>query len=390
MARYLIAASEAARPLLFFQSHRYALTIRQLIEKSLARENISKTKKILGEGFQEYLNYSAIFEDQHGPYSNSNHKMYLQRVSNAQIKELLKSYGSANEKSQSEIALLMTDPYFEAMHHPDNNSGIGIENCGTNMIQKGITAEQLKSVLSKKPGLDLNTRIVLDHNGEIKIQVMALNNSELDPEILAALRRTVAALREATRFALTEHQKNQLNYAIKYLEKGNIEDFRELNREWVRDRTDSKVDFVIGWTEVYNDHFSRMGTWETYVQILDDQTTLEAKKLAAVAPYFEEKMPYGPYKKTFPKDYAPPAILATWFHEIGDSHPSGFNLPNFDDIRIETGAKNSIRVRPPQERKNPTSVALKPANITEFSSESDRQALLENFWDAAKYSRTSS
>ena len=77
---HLRNAANAAEPVLFFQSHRHALSIRSLIFRSLSEKHIAETKKILGEAFQEYLVYSALFLQQRGPYHFGNRKIILKKV----------------------------------------------------------------------------------------------------------------------------------------------------------------------------------------------------------------------------------------------------------------------------------------------------------------------
>src|SRR5947207_784738 len=127
-----------------------------------------------------------------------------------------------------------------------------------------------------------------------------------------------------------------------------------MNIEWVRDETSSKVDFMMGYVEVYADWLNQIGSWESYVQIVDPTTTTISVNLAKNAQAFENDMPYGAFKKTFPKDYSPPALMVYYFRETSSFHSGGYNLPNFDDIRRDVGAKNIIRLDLPGQDKDPT------------------------------------
>ena len=77
-------------------------------------------------------------------------------------------------------------------------------------------------------------------------------------------------------------------------------------------------------------------------------------------------MPYGPFKKTFPADYSPPALMVYYFQEISGFRSGGYNLPNFDDIRRDVGAKNIIRLPMPGEDADPTLKAMRREALKEF------------------------
>ncbi len=94
------------------------------------------------------------------------------------------------------------------------------------------------------------------------------------------MRKVVEHLKAAREYALTAHQKAELDAMIKYFETGNVEEFRQANIAWVRDRADSHVDFMIGWVEFEGDYLSRMAAWESYVQIVDPEISRLAQELA--------------------------------------------------------------------------------------------------------------
>jgi dipeptidyl-peptidase III len=383
LAYYLIRAAEAGRPLLFIQSHRHALTIEKFFADALDKKNVRYTRSILGDGFSEFLNYAALFDDLHGPYSVANRKMVMQTVTSHQIEKLfVKFAANINKSARDEIIRLLTDPYFEVLHHPETKDGIGLENCGTNMYEKGITAQELNRALASGLEIDLNSRVIRSEDGQLVAQPQAINVAGVDDNVKRALINVSRELKSAMGYALSLHQKRQFELMIRYLYDGHIEDFRNLNIEWVKDKTHSRVDLAMGWTETYMDHLTQIGTWESYVQILDKKLTAEALKLAQQAQYFEDKMPYGKFKKVFPSDYAPPAILANWFHEVALSHYSGFNLPNYDDIRVNFGAKNSIRVRPSAERTSTMLVSLRQENVAEFTADAVRSDTVDGYFDA--------
>ena len=168
------------------------------------------------------------------------------------------------------------------------------------------------------------------------------------------------------RTALTAHQKKQIEAMIKYFQGGDVEDFRQASISWVRDRADSRVDFMIGWVEFEGDFLSRMAAWESYVQVVDPEVSRLAQALAQRAQELENAMPYGPFKKKFPADYSPPALMVYYFQEISGFRSGGYNLPNFDDIRRDVGAKNIIRLPMPGEDVDPTLKAMRREALQEF------------------------
>src|SRR3954465_14418879 len=88
-------------------------------------------------------------------------------------------------------------------------------------------------------------------------------------------------------------------------------------------------------------------------------------------------MPNGPWKKTFPRDYAPPALMVYYFQEIASYRSGGYNLPNFDDIRRDVGAKNVIRLPLPGENQDPGIRGMYEEMLTEFGPPSQTAALVE-------------
>jgi len=347
LAFHLLEAARLGKDILFIQNHRHGLILKSFMENALSRERIQQTKKLLGpSGFQEFLVYAAKFLDQSGPYSSSNRKYILKKVSAVTLKKMLAQYlPQASTQEQEEVQKLLLDASFEVERQPEDPKGSGLEVTGGNLYQKGITGKDIQLALQNGFEPTLNCH-VQKANGKLVCEKHTTNSTGVVGERLKAITQH---LEKAKEIALTKQQKSQIESTLRYFEKGAIEDFRDANIAWVKDRSSSSVDFMMGWVEVYEDFLARIGSWETYVQVVDPEVSQVAQSLATHAQYFEDRMPYGKFKKTFPKDYSPPAMMVYYFQEISSYRTGGYNLPNFDDIRRDVGAKNVIRLPLPGE-----------------------------------------
>ena len=153
---------------------------------------------------------------------------------------------------------------------------------------------------------------------------------------------------------------------IKYFQVGDVEDFRQASVSWVRDRADSRVDFMIGWVEFDGDFLSRMAAWESYVQIVDPEISRLAQALRSGRRTLKMPCHMARLRRSSRADYSPPALMVYYFQEITGFRSGGYNLPNFDDIRRDVGAKNIIRLPMPGEDADPTLKAMRREAFQEF------------------------
>jgi dipeptidyl-peptidase-3 len=381
LAFHLTRAADAGRDLLFYQTHRHSLHVKRLLEDSLSAAHLRETKAELGDKpFAEYLVYAAKFLDQCGPYTGANRKYVLRQVTPGQVEKLLARHApDLDARTRGEIVRLLTDLEYEVQMYPEDSDGKGLEQTGSNYYEKGITGAEVRRALDKTLKPNLNCRVVRSGNG-LTCQVQTTDSPGLVGD---RLRRVVAGLEAARPYALTAHQKAEIDRLIAYFRKGDVEDFRQASIEWVRDRADSRVDVMLGWVEFEGDWLSRMASWESYVQVVDPEVSRLAQALARRAQSFEDAMPYGRFRKKFPADYSPPAIMVYYFQEIAGLRSGGYNLPNFDDIRRDVGAKNVIRLPMPGEDKDPALRAVRREALHEFLPADKVEPVLvhrEAFW----------
>ena len=120
-----------------------------------------------------------------------------------------------------------------------------------------------------------------------------------------------------------------------------IKSFEAYDIAWVKD-TESPVDTINGFVEVYLDARGMKGAWEALVFYVNREKTSEIQKLAREAQWFEDRMPWDArYRKKGVKGVTASAIDVVI--ETGDSGPVtpvGINLPNDQAVRERHGSKS--------------------------------------------------
>ncbi len=181
----------------------------------------------------------------------------------------------------------------------------------------------------------LNTKVVKKDGRVAEIA------ASIDGMYGPAIKEIVFWLEKAAGVAENDRQKQVIEALIKYYRTGDLNDFDEYNILWVGD-LDSRIDFVNGFIEVYNDPLGRKATWESLVNFKDLEATKRADLISANAQWFEDNSPVDPkFKKKEVKGVAAKVITAAMLG--GDCYPStpiGINLPNANWIRVNHGSKS--------------------------------------------------
>ncbi|HLV01347.1 MAG TPA: dihydrofolate reductase, partial [Acidobacteriota bacterium] len=148
-------------------------------------------------------------------------------------------------------------------------------------------------------------------------------------------------LEKAVTVAENSAQKAALEKLIEYYRTGDLEVWDEYNVLWVQD-TESFIDVINGFIEVYNDPLGLKGSYESVVFFRDEEATARIDALGRNAQWFEENSPImDQHKKKNVQGIS--ARVITVVAEAGDASPStpiGINLPNSNWIRAEYGSKS--------------------------------------------------
>jgi len=156
-----------------------------------------------------------------------------------------------------------------------------------------------------------------------------------------ALEQVVYWLERALEVTENDAQHAWLEKLIAYYRSGDLRQYDEYNIAWVRD-TDSRIDTVNGFTEVYGDPLGYRGAWEAMVSIRDLEASKRIATLAGNAQWFEDNSPLREQDKK-PNVVGISAKVITIVTEGGDAAPLtpiGVNLPNANWIRKEHGSKS--------------------------------------------------
>jgi dipeptidyl-peptidase-3 len=156
-----------------------------------------------------------------------------------------------------------------------------------------------------------------------------------------AIEQIVYWLTKAATVAENDLQKAWIEKLVTYYKSGDLKDYDDYNIAWVAD-TESRIDAVNGFTEVYGDPIGYRGSWESVVSLRDLDATHRISTIGANAQWFEDNSPLmDEHKKKNVVGIS--AKVITVIQEGGDmAHGStiGINLPNANWIRKNHGSKS--------------------------------------------------
>ena len=148
-------------------------------------------------------------------------------------------------------------------------------------------------------------------------------------------------LKEATKYAANNEQRELLELLIEYYTTGDLETFDKFSIAWLKEQS-APIDFINGFIEVYGDPLGLKASWESVVEIVDKEACKRTETLAANAEWFEHNAPINEkYKKDQVSGVTARVMQVAMLG--GDCHPAtpiGINLPNAEWIRERYGSKS--------------------------------------------------
>lgn len=358
---YLNQAALCGRDIIYDQNFKYNLMIRRALEAIYTDASIDRTTPEWA-AFEKYLKKVWFANGIHHHYSSDKfqpefsqtyfdtllsvtpHALFPLDVNAAEdMDEAQKSAAveEAFERMRAIIEPVIFDPTVASIR-VNQNEGVDVVVNSANNYYEGVTQREAENFYARmmKPGdktpisYGLNSKLVKE-NGKIVERVWRVGGM-----YSSALEQIVGWLEKAAEVA-EGTQQTTIEKLISYYRSGDLKEFDQFNVLWVQD-TDSKVDFVNGFTENYGDPLGYKSSWEALVNFRDEEATKRTATISDNAQWFEDNSPIQPqYKKKEVKGVSAKVITAAMLG--GDSYPAtaiGINLPNADWIRKDYGSKS--------------------------------------------------
>ena len=335
---HLYQAALAGRDIFIDQKHHLALEMRGVLEQIIRHPGGVDPATL-----SEIQRYTKLFWLNNGPYNNlTARKFVLACTPEALAAAATASAGSgarfATREGETLDALLarLRPMFFDPNVDPivtNKNPGPGrdILAASANNLYSGVSMADLKGFTEK---YGLNSRLV-KRDGRLVEEVYRADG-RYGPQIAEIIRHL-----EAAQAFATPSMAKALAALVRFYRSGEVADREAYDIAWVQD-SDSPVDTINGFIEVYMDPRGVKGSWEGLVYYVNREKTERIKTLATHAQWFEDHMPWdAKYRKPDVQGIVANAIDVVV--ETGDSGPVtpiGINLPNDQAIREKYGSKS--------------------------------------------------
>lgn len=347
LAYYLSQAALAGRDIIWDQNYRHNLRVRKLLTAIVGTYGGDRE----GDDYQQLLEYAKRVWFSHGIH----HHYSQNKLQPGFTPEALAAMVAQSDESKlpldegqtvGELLDLLGPVLFDAevdakkiTLDPDVDQ---IVNSAGNYY-RDVTADDVASFYSAKVDADPERPVSWGLNSQL---------ARADGEIVertwkiggvygAAIEQIVFWLEKAVDVAENDAQRDWIEKLIKYYRTGDLADFDAYNIAWVND-TDSRIDSVNGFIEVYGDPLGYRGAYESLVSIRDLEATKRIATIGANAQWFEDNSPIlDEHKKEDVVGIS--AKVITVVMQGGDlmhSSTIGINLPNPNWIRKEHGSKS--------------------------------------------------
>ncbi len=347
LAYHLSQAAWSGKDIVFDQTHRHAVEIKELLEQVLTHSQ-GLDSSLRAKIHEYFLRFFA----NHGQYSHQTNEKFVPSFSVEDLRSAMRVAqnngafsGNTPEKLDAKLKTLQAsifDPSFEPFLANTSSKGDLLAGSAVNFYS-GVTQAQAEAQDKGKP-YPVVDRLVQE-GGAIREEIYRAGDPArgIPPGKYAEeLGQVIGHLEQALPYAFSPRQKEALQHLIAFFQSGDPADFREYNRAWMHDN--SPVDAILGFIETYLDPLGRRGAFEGIISFRDQEFTKVVEIVAGQSAYFEET---APWDAKYKKDKVVPIIAnaVKVLHEVGDATAGlllGVNLPNDESLRETEGSKNII------------------------------------------------
>jgi dipeptidyl-peptidase-3 len=347
LAYYLSQAALAGRDIIYDQNYKHNLRIRKLLAAIVDTYSGDRDS----EDFQKLLEYTKRVWFSHGIHHHYSSDKFLpeftpealiRMASQSERAKMPLDDGQSVPEMLDVLRPIMFDPDVAAKKVSLDPDVDVVVNSATNYYSD-VTADEVAAFYATKVEENPSSRVSWGLNSQLaKVNGEIVERTwYIDGMYGPAIKEVVHWLEKASGVAENDLQKDWIDKLIAYYKSGDLADFDDFNIAWVAD-TDSRIDAVNGFIEVYGDPLGYRGAWESVVSIRDLEATKRIATIGENAQWFEDNSPLmEEHKKENVVGIS--AKVITVVMEGGDLvHGStiGINLPNPNWIRKEHGSKS--------------------------------------------------
>lgn len=347
MVWHLYNAALAGRDIIFDQNYKYNLLIRNILEKIFVNEKSDRSHN----DWPKFETFLKQFWFSNGLHHHNSTEKLQPAFSEAFLREMMQRLDEDHlplQKNQTPTQLFdfICQQLFDNSIAPkrvQQDEGTDIVTGSSCNFYEGISEAEAVAFYKSKENADpqrpvswgLNSKLI-KNEGKITESVY-----KSDGRYGKAIRKIVIQLEKARQFAENDLQREIICHLIDFYETGDLKAFDDYSILWVQD-TDSTLDFVNGFIEVYGDPLGFHGSWQSVVSMRDEEASQRFGKISGLAAWFEANSPVSPaFKRQDAAGISYKVIKV--IVEAGDNapvSPIGVNLPNADWIRTEHGSKS--------------------------------------------------
>ncbi len=347
LAYYLSQAALCGRDILYDQFYKHNLLIRQTLEGIYkGYEGSRETKEF--KNFVVYLKQVWFSNGIHHHYATDkimpgfSEKYFKNLLENTPAHLLPLNGGDVKLLYEKLTPVIFNPEIAQKRVNSDPQKGL-IKGSACNFYSDNLSQQEVEAFYDERKDPEDNTPVEYGHNSKL-----IKENDSIYEKVWKkggmysdAIEEIIGWLEKAAVVAENETQREVIERLITFYQTGDLKRWDAYNMKWVTD-TVSRVDFINGFIEVYNDPLGMKGTWEALVNFRDEKATERIKKLGNNAQWFEDHSPVNDdFKKKNVSGVTGKVINVIQLGgDVYPYSPIGINLPNSDWIRARHGSKS--------------------------------------------------